>query len=424
MLTWPKGLIPEPTSIQKARYFYQDNLALLVGIAGCLILLAYYLIDWFRVGRDPAKGTPFPLFNPPGNLSPAAMRYIRRKGYDPKAFTAALINMAVKGCMRIDESDDVFSVHQNTSDVSELSKEEAGIHKELFAQGKQLSFLNANHTIIGKAITSLKTALGRLYQKTYFRTNRTYFMLGAILSVVILTANLFVFPDKSVFGIVLWLTFWSAGVSMLIYRVYLAWKIFMMSRDGRGKALAMALFLTTFTLPFIAGEFMGLFGLWQYTSPLWILIVVAIIIINVVFYKLLEAFTPAGRKLMDEIDGFRMFLSVSEKDKIHQLNPHARTLETFEKYLPYAIALDVEEAWSDQFTEVLMSAQQGQRPYQTRWYTSSSSTPMNFNSFMSSIGSSFSAAISSSSSAPGSSSGSGGGGSSGGGGGGGGGGGW
>ena len=95
----------------------------------------------------------------------------------------------------------------------------------------------------------------------------------------------------------------------------------------------------------------------------------------------------------------------------------------FEKYLPYALALDVENEWNDKFADVLKKAGVDQ-DYSPSWYSGTSWNKLGSAGLVSSLGASFSSAISSSSTAPGSSSGSGGGGSSGGGGGGGGGGGW
>jgi len=47
-------------------------------VAGLLLLLIYYAIVWSAVGRDPARGVIMPLYEPPANLSPAAMRYLIR----------------------------------------------------------------------------------------------------------------------------------------------------------------------------------------------------------------------------------------------------------------------------------------------------------------------------------------------------------
>jgi uncharacterized membrane protein len=108
------------------------------------------------------------------------------------------------------------------------------------------------------------------------------------------------------------------------------------------------------------------------------------------------------------------------------LNPPAVTPAVFEKFLPYAIALDCENAWSRKFEAEAAAA--GTAPqtssYSPSWYSGGSFSRFGTAGFASAIGASMASAAASASTAPGSSSGSGGGGSSGGGGGGGGGGGW
>jgi uncharacterized membrane protein len=147
-----------------------------------------------------------------------------------------------------------------------------------------------------------------------------------------------------------------------------------------------------------------------------------LVVINFLFYRLLKSPTLSGRKVMDQIEGFKLYLSVAEKERLNLLNPPEKTPELFEKYLPYALALDVENEWSEQFAEVL--AQAGERGYTPAWYYGGSYRDVGSSRFVSNLGSAFAGAIASSATAPGSSSGSGGGGFSGGGGGGGGGSGW
>ncbi|MGE5145489.1 MAG: DUF2207 family protein, partial [Candidatus Eiseniibacteriota bacterium] len=131
-------------------------------------------------------------------------------------------------------------------------------------------------------------------------------------------------------------------------------------------------------------------------------------------------------RVMDEIEGFKLYLTVAEQDRFQALHPPEVTPALFEKYLPYAMALDVENAWSAKFEAALEAA--GQRvsdgAYSPSWYSGTAWHSQGIGGFASSLGGAFAGAIAASSTAPGSSSGSSGGGSSGGGGGGGGGGGW
>jgi uncharacterized membrane protein len=137
----------------------------------------------------------------------------------------------------------------------------------------------------------------------------------------------------------------------------------------------------------------------------------------------ISAATAEGRTALDHIAGFKQYLSITEGERLDRMTPPKDTPEIFERFLPYAIALGVENRWAERFAGVLAAAAaQGQQGF--GWYSGSSSPWSNPTSFADTVGSSLSSTISSASTAPGSSSGSGGGGSSGGGGGGGGGGGW
>lgn len=162
----------------------------------------------------------------------------------------------------------------------------------------------------------------------------------------------------------------------------------------------------------------------QFVAP--VVVIAALAVMGVVFGVALKSYTAAGRKLMNEIEGFKLFLSVTEKDRMNLMNPPERTPEMFEKFLPYALALDVEQRWSNQFASVFARMAAEGRPYAPVWYHGMYWNPVNPAAFASSIGNGFNNVISASAVAPGSNSGLGGGGGgfSGGGGGGGGGGGW
>jgi len=146
-------------------------------------------------------------------------------------------------------------------------------------------------------------------------------------------------------------------------------------------------------------------------------------------FSWLQAPSREGRKIMDQIDGFKLYLGVAEKDRLNFANPPEETPELFERFLPYAIALDVENAWAKRFAGVLAAA--AAAGVAVAAWTTDRRWRDNPSAFASSIGEDLSRTIASASSSPasssggsGSSSGSSGGGSSGGGGGGGGGSGW
>ena len=420
-VSWPKGQVTAPSRQRGFWALVGDNRGFLFGLAGILIIFAYYLVVWFRVGKDPEKGVIVVRYTPPGDLSPAAMRYIWNQGYDDQAFTAALINLAVKGRLTIQEQDGKYSARlRSDKQKSPASQEEEKVYSALFNQRQEVQFERSDQMVITSAVSALKRNLEYGYEKAYFVHNRWYFAIGLLLTLGVAVASgireaLDQGTLKLFFGLSLWLTMWTIGVAIMLLLVVKSWIEFI----GGSRKIGKLIFQTLFALPFIVGEIIGLYWLaFQATSiPMTILFIISLFI-TLIFYQLLKAVTPLGRKRLDEIEGFRTFLEATEKDRLNFLNPPDRTPELFEKFLPYALALGVEQRWAEQFTEVLAAAAaEGRSP---GWY--SGSTPRGFSaaSLASSLGDSLSSAVAGSSG----SSGSGGGGSSGGGGGGGGGGGW
>jgi len=424
-VSWPKGFVPTPTFTDKADYFLSDNSTTIPAILGMIILMAYYLLVWFKIGRDPTKGPIIPLFSPPKGFTPGAVRFVTRMGYDHKAFASAVVDMAVKGFLRIKRDGDNYILFKTGTNGSLLSMGERMIAKNLFQGMDRITLETANHTKIGKAVVAFKKSLKIDFEKRYFQRNSKWLIPGGVISLLTLVCMVLSAPEvgAAVFMLV-WLTIWTGACLALVWSTVNAWKI-AFSSDGPGgvSKKASPIGITLFTLPFVGFWFFGIWALSNVASPMTVVVLSLIIVINFIFYQLMKAPTIYGRRIMDQIEGFKLYLSIAEKQGIALRNPPEKTPQLFEKFLPYALALDVENNWSEQFADVLARAGSGGE-YSPTWYSGNNWHSMGASGMAQSLGSSFSSAISSSSSPPGSSSGGGGGGSSGGGGGGGGGGGW
>jgi hypothetical protein len=425
-VAWPPGFVARPSGAEKLGHFLGDNSVILAGLIGLGLLLVYYLFVWFRVGRDPARGTIVPLYAPPKGVSPAGARYVTRMGFDNKVFAAAIVSMAVKGYLTITESArKVYTLAKTERGAAALSAGERALARKLFTgRRREIELKQTNHKKLQAAKKSLREWLRTEFETVYFLRNRGAFFPGLGLSGVALLLLVIAAEEPAAAAFIcVWLAGWSVAVYFLFRTVWRAWRNALATGSLFGSAGAFA--MTLFALPFFGGEIMGLSFFAETTSVGGALILVAIQLTNLLFYHLLKAPTRLGRRLMDQIEGFADYLSVAEKDRMNFLNPPERTPELFERYIPYALALGVEQAWSEQFSDVLAraGATDAKGSYSPRWY-SGPSFEGNVGDFASSLGGGFTGAISSASSAPGSSSGSGGGGSSGGGGGGGGGGGW
>ncbi len=59
--------------------------------------------------------------------------------------------------------------------------------------------------------------------------------------------------------------------------------------------------------------------------------------------------TKSGQELLDAIEGFREYLKSVERFPINRPDAPGVHAGLYEKYLPYAVALEVEQSWSDKF---------------------------------------------------------------------------
>jgi len=432
VVMFPKGVVTEPATEDKLLYFVEDNTPVIAGLTGLIILLVYYIAVWFGYGVDPKKGIIIPLFEPPDNLSPAAVRFIAEMGFDNKAYTASVLSIAVKGHLKIEEDNGEYSLIKTGNPKNELSDDEIKLlAKLIFSPGisktdsrprQALELQQKNQSTIRNSISELKKALKNKYEKVFFITNRRYFIIGLLISLLTVISLAVIGNGEQAFAII-WLSGWSAGVAVLLFAVFKSWRGVIQNGRVRFTSIGGAIFITLFSIPFVIGELAGFYFLSEFASPLLVLIVGIIVLSNIVFYHLLKAPTHLGRILMNKIEGFKMYLSTAEEERIELFRSPEKTPELFDRFLPYALALNVENKWAARFTGIISDAGAGKPDYSPIWYSGAAWSTLGAVGFVSSLGSSFSGTISSSSTAPGSSSG-GSGGSSGGGGGGGGGGGW
>ncbi|MBK8519412.1 MAG: DUF2207 domain-containing protein [Chitinophagaceae bacterium] len=377
--SWPKGFIQnQPSLWQTIKYYVWNNKAVFFLPLAALFSAIFCFIFWFRYGRDPEKGTVYPLFEPPAGFSPAALGYIRNQKYSQQLTAATIVDAAVRNKITIDVERDGLIFKHN----------EYAIRKSNLPGKAPIS----NYEDFGSDVNDL---IGNRIEKGKYNSN---------------LADL----NKTV-------------------EAYCEDKY--KNKDGFGKSNKgfFALNNKYTTIPVLICFAAGIWGVIElfkalYLSNFWQIayFVGGIILCSLVFRifsKLLKAYSPEGRQLADKIEGFRMFLATADEKRFDLLSPPKKSLELYEKYLPFAIALGCENEWGQKFEDIINTA-----VISGAAATSfSQSFSRDSRSFSSSFASSFSGAISSASTPPSSSSGGGSSfssGSSGGGGGGGGGGGW
>lgn len=367
-ITWPRGFISEPTELTKFWYLIRDNLYILWYFLTLLSLVAYYIYISRRLNKNMPDSLVIPLFYPPDNLSPAATRYISRLQYDDKAFAAEIVDMAVKGYLTIDYKKNFL--WGGTYTLIKNKSHKAHVADNIDPKLVKILFEhNDKITLTQTDAQTIQYAINSLANSLSFSYAAQYFnfIMGYI------STGIFI-------------SFISIIVPFIFLRV------------------------SNFTTVFVA--------------------IFLFIFINILFYFLLEKYKPVGRKIADKIAGFELFLKTTETERLKIIGtPPTKTPELYEKYLPYAIALNAEEQWSHQFVPIFNQLKNAGTPYHPIWIHGIAAPQFNSLAFSNDLNKSINSSvartkIASSDDSPGSSSGSGGSGSSGGAGGGGGGGGW
>jgi len=422
---FPKGLVREPTAAEKREMFLEDHRIAVIGIFGTLVVVLWYLFAWYRVGRDPDGGAIYPRYDPPEGYSPGMLRYVWKMGYDRTCFAAALVSLAVKGALKLDKDSDDDYRAERLDGETESATEHKLLEKLLDEPGERIVFEQKNHAQIRPALKAHEKALSGRMEGRYFQLNRWWVIPGIVMSVATLVAMVLSLPGEEKFTagfLAVHQTIWNIGTAVMMMRVYRTW------RDLKGvTGMIGAILLTAFSLPFLIASIviLGLFGNMIGWVPA--AIVLGIAIVNGLFWSWMRAPTLRGRKLLDQVEGLRLYLTVAEREDIENRHDEAppQTFEEFERLLPYAVALDAADTWAERFAAEIEKAAQAGTAQSRHWYPASMSDGrFTAAGLGTALGSGLASATASASTAPGSSSGGGGGGSSGGGGGGGGGGGW
>jgi uncharacterized membrane protein YgcG len=86
-----------------------------------------------------------------------------------------------------------------------------------------------------------------------------------------------------------------------------------------------------------------------------------------IFGWIMPKVTPKGAIEKENILGFKEYLTIAEKDRLNFHNAPEKRPELFEKFLPYALALGVVDAWAKEFKDIYLE--------QPKWYGGSAHGP-------------------------------------------------
>ena len=417
-LSWPKGYVTPAEDMTGSAFFWKQHSGLQLILNFFLLLCGYYYFAWKTHGVDPKSRGLAPFYSPPEGISPAMAAVIHTMGDagKEKCMTAAIISLASKGYLTIEEKKSGHYIVSGTSqgnDRPEISEDEDILYQKL----KNGMTIRSSSESLVKTAKEHREKLTDLCHKHYFFKNGWWWaggfviVLAAIIALSLQVEN----TENLLIGTLFMGIFGGMSSVAMIHGIKTLF-------TAPGAQKAGAVFLIIWASGFSIGGFMGLYLLTQTLSWLVILTIILMVILVVKMRHIMKAPTRKGRGVMDHLNGLRYYMEAVEEKVLKKFDPPEMSRELYEKYLPYAVALDVESKWADKFAPTVGSAIVAAAATAPHWYTSSSSrsgSGFSAGNMVNNFSSTLSAASTSNSSSSG-----GGGGSSGGGGGGGGGGGW
>lgn len=385
----------------------EDNRGKLFSLGLFLLVMLFLPWRWWVQGRDPTKRPITARYQPVENLSAVGHRVVLMNKTDSTCFSSAILSLAINGWITIEQqSSKQYSLQrQRDKGHKEMSAAEQLLYYQLVPEHPQSITLGSKYS---SKIEQLRKEFNKLLKNRFaeaaHRANAWPMMVAGVIGLI---------------GLVLW--YFGVDEGQRVKLLVTAMASLALS-SLVATYLAKKYYLPNFTFG-VAGLLAGI-SLSLLESPEFALPIFLFGAVFTLFTYLMPAPKALGQRLIEQIEGFRLYLSKAEHESLQRLSLPEKTPQLYEQLLPYAIALDLETEWSDQFTQVLDAAEQA-GTYSRRnstWYhaTSSSSSA---SSLAGGLAAGLASSVVASSTAPSSSSSSGGG-FSGGGGGGGGGGGW
>jgi len=433
-----KGTIAPPSGSQQWGWFLRDHLDTIIAIGGLTVLFVYYMRSWVRVGRDPPPGVMVPRWDPPEGISPALVNYIDNRGFANSGWTAlsaTAIDLAVRGYVVLDDLKEKVVIRPTGKAAGSNLGSGEKVLMQAVGPFSPLVIDKENGEAVQRLGSKFRSAIERDHRDEYYKANALYVIAGIALSILIL-ACIVIFGrlHENVVPLIVVPGFLSIFVTIFASTIGRRFRRHSASLGQRILSVLIFAFFGFVLVSIAVGGFgAAVMPLWEAGLLPLTAGIVGIFALNVVFYFLMGAPTPLGRKMMDGIAGLRQYLTLAERDRMNMQGVPQMSPQHFEKLLPYAVALGVEKPWSSAFENWLATAAGATvaAAYAPLWYSGNfnpgniGGTIGDFSSSMAStIASTIPAPVSSSSSAFSGGGGGGGGGFSGGGGGGGGGGGW
>jgi len=299
----PKGILKEPSALTRFGWFIGSNPILLLPLVTFAVMFAF----WWYKGRDPDSGQSVaPMYEPPKEISPAEAGTLIDDTIHPRDITCTIVDLAVRGYVKIEETVDQGLIFHHKDYTFHMLK--GGEAWQDLAPHERV--------LLGNVFASGKTVrLSSL--KNHFYT-----------AIPVIRHDIFS-------------QLRSKGMYLLD------------PESANGYSIVAAVVIL---IPFAIAQFTGYADFFN-SIPTLIGAVLISAAIWWLFARQMTAKTIRGGRTRVAVLGFQEFMNRVDADRLKRMPP-----DTFEKYLPYAMALGIEHTWAQKFAGIVQNPPQ--------WYVS------------------------------------------------------
>ncbi len=291
----PKDVLDEPGSITRFFWFIGGNPILFLPV---VTLVGMFTLWWYK-GRDPDPGVSVaPMYEPPAGISPAEAGTLLEDTVHPRDITSTVVDLAVRGYVKIEETEEKILVFTHKDYIFHLLKPRDQWAADL-APHERVMLENVFTGGDDVRLSSLK--------------NRFYTAVPAIRQDIMSALK-------------------KKGVYLLDPESANGYSV--------GAAIAILILLAFF-------QYLG----WAnfFNSALLLIVCIPVsILIWWLFARVMSAKTIKGGCMRVAVLGFQEFMNRVDAERLKVMPP-----TTFEKYLPYAMALGVEHHWAQAFAGIV-----------------------------------------------------------------------
>jgi Predicted membrane protein (DUF2207) len=370
------------------------------------LLLAFYVICWLVAGRDPKIENVAPRYEPPAGVSPGVARYILTGGSDGTTLAAVLTGLAAKGVVSIQPQSGNYAIQLLNSSATVLP-DEASVIRTLFNTEQTVQpYADSRSAIVGNPdrqkpgsfadgnlpspaqpirsgsgeqaagtacavglapaassmaivnpqagaeikahIDALQDAFRKNLQGVYFRQNFIFAGLGMAATLVWGLSVAATLEESSSMFITFWLFFFTSVASLVIGSVW----------TSKPAHSSMKQRITRAVLPILFFGFPGaiIYGAALPSAHGFVLALLLSVVFNSIFFVIMRAPTSRGLMVLQQLAGFREFLVRVEQDRLDRVNTPEQRAELMNRFLPYAIAMNVREGWGDKMASAFSDA--------------------------------------------------------------------